>query len=283
MANRRRSGSSGWTMAVIAVAAIAAVAAYVGWRATQPNAGVQPATPSTAAASTSAAAPAATAAATAIQHPIGQAPAPASTAPLPALGDSDASVGAALYGLGGGALKGLLVPEQLVTRIVTTVDALPRRTLGSSFILPLRTPRGAFQSHETQGILTADKHNADRYAPYMGIVQHADPKALVAWYVHSYPLFQQAYRELGYPRGYFNDRLIATIDDMLAAPEPAQPPALQLVQGRYLYVDPALESLSVGRKLMLRLGAANETQLKAKLRTIRGLLTAQPPTAAPVH
>lgn len=282
MANRRKSGSSGWTMAVIAVAVIAAVAAYVGWRATQPNAGVQPAPASTVATAASSPAPATAAS---IQHPIAQAgvPASASTAPLPALDDSDGSVSSALYGLGGGELKGLLLPQQVVSRIVTTVDALPRHSLGSSFILPLRTPRGAFQSHETQGILTADKHNADRYAPYMSIVQHADPKALVAWYVHSYPLFQQAYRELGYPKGYFNDRLIVAIDDMLAAPEPAQPPALQLVQGRYLYVDPALESLSVGRKLMMRLGAANEAQLKAKLRTIRSLLTAQPPTAASAH
>ena len=171
--------------------------------------------------------------------------------------------------------------DEFVGRIVATVDALPRHSLGSSFILPLHTPRGMLRVGDTQGILTASASNAERYAPYMAIVQHADPQALVAWYVHSYPLFQQAYRELGYPKGYFNDRLIAAIDDMLAAPVPAQPPALQLVQGRYLYVDPTLESLSVGQKLMLRLGPANEAQLKLKLRAIRALLTAQSLPAAP--
>ena len=88
---------------------------------------------------------------------------------------------------------------------------------------------------------------------------------------------------MGYPRGYFNDRLIAAIDDMLAAPELARPPELQLVQGRYLYVDPALESRSVGQKLMMRLGAANEAKLKTKLRAIRTLLTAQPPAHVPAH
>lgn len=281
MTYRRKSGSSGWTLAVIAVAVIVAVAGYVGWRATQPNGGAAvPAPASTAAASAAAPAPAAS-----VQHPIAQAavPASASTAPLPALGDSDASVSAALYGLGGEGLKGLLLPQQVVGRIVATVDALPRHVLGSSFILPLQTPRGAFRAKETQGILTGDARNAERYAPYMAVVQHADPQALVAWYVHSSPLFQQAYRELGYPKGYFNDRLIAAIDDMLAAPEPKQPPALQLVQGRYLYVDPALESRSVGQKLMMRLGAADEAKLKAKLRAIRGLLTANPPSTVPVH
>jgi hypothetical protein len=271
---RRRSGSSGWVPAVIAVVIIAAVAGYVGWRATRPNGGTAPAPASTTAAAARVAQPAPAAS---IQHPIAQAavPASASTAPLPALGDSDASVSSSLYALGGGGLKGLLLPQQVVGRIVATVDALPRHALGSTFILPLQTPRGAFRASETQGILTADAHNVERYAPYMAVVQHADPQALVAWYVHSYPLFQQAYRELGYPKGYFNDRLVVAIDDMLAAPEPKQPPALQLVQGRYLYVDPALESRSVGQKLMVRLGAANEARFKAKLHAIRALLTAQ--------
>ena len=275
MTYRRKSGSTGMTVAVIAVVVIAAVAGYMGWRATQPNGGARPAPASTAAANAPAPAPAAS-----TRHPIAQAsvPAPASTAPLPALDDSDASVSSALYALGSEGLKGLLLPQQVVGRIVATVDALPRHALGSSSILPLRTPRGAFRAGETQGILTADARNAERYAPYMAIVRHADPQALVAWYVRSYPLFQQAYRELGYPKGYFNDRLIAAIDDMLAAPSPAQPPALQLENGRYSYVDPALESLSVGQKLLLRLGPANEAELKAKLRAIRGLLTARPPS-----
>jgi hypothetical protein len=283
VANRRKSGSSGWVPAVIVLAVIVAAGAWVAWRATRPNAGAGPGAgpaPASTAASTAAPAPAA-----GIQHPIAQAsvPAPASTAPLPALGDSDTSVRSALVALGGDGLKDLLLPQSVVNHIVATVDALPRHELGSSFILPLRTPRGAFRTGETQGILTADTRNAERYAPYMAIVQHADPQALVAWYVHSYPLFQQAWRELGYPKGYFNDRLIVAIDDMLAAPTPAQPPALQLEKGRYVYVDPALESLSVGQKLMLRLGPANEAELKAKLRSIRDLLTARPPSTAPAH
>lgn len=281
MTYRRKSGSSGWVPAVIVVAVIVAVGAWVAWRATQPNAGAGPASASTAATASATAPPPVAG----IQHPIAQAsvPAPASTAPLPALGDSDASVRSALVALGGDGLKDLLLPQSVVNHIVATVDALPRHELGSSFILPLHTPRGAFRVGETQGILTADARNAERYAPYMAIVQHADPQALVAWYVHSYPLFQQAWRELGYPKGYFNDRLIVAIDDMLAAPMPAQPPALQLEKGRYVYVDPALESLSVGQKLMLRVGPANETELKAKLRTIRDLLTARPPSTAPAH
>ena len=276
MAYKRKSGSSGWVPAVILVACILAAGGYMAWRGMHPNT-VSPA-PASAAAASSTVKPLAEAI---THHPIAQAevPASASTAPLPALDASDAGIGSALLALGGDRLKELLLPRQIVNRVVTTVDALPRHELGSASILPLRAPRGAFMASETQSILTADARNADRYAPYMAIMRRVDSQALVAWYVHDYPLFQQAYRELGYPRGYFNDRLIAAIDDMLAAPSPSQPPALQLVNGHYLYVDPALESLSVGQKLMLRLGPANEVEFKAKLRVIRSLLTARPLSA----
>lgn len=271
MTNKRKSGSRGWVPVAVAVAAIVAVGGYLAWRAMPPGEGAKPA-----AASAASAAPPVKPAG--ILHPIAQAAAPgaASTAALPALDNSDASVNAALLSLGGDGLKGLLLPQGIVNHIVATVDALPRHELGSASILPVRTPRGVFMVSEAQGTLAADGRNAERYASYMAVVRGTDSSALVAWYAHSYPLFQQAYRELGYPKGYFNDRLIAAIDDMLAAPQPAQPPALQLVNGRYTYADPALESLSVGQKLMLRLGPASEAELKAKLRVIRELLTAKP-------
>ncbi|MEO9078801.1 MAG: DUF3014 domain-containing protein [Rhodanobacter sp.] len=107
------------------------------------------------------------------------------------------------------------------------------------------------------------------------MVEQVDPAALVARYVHMYPLFQQAYRQLGYPKGYFNDRLIVVIDNLLAAPEPAQSPALQRSKSFYIYADPDLEALSSGQRLLLRTGPANEAKIKAKLRTIRGLLGEQ--------
>ena len=47
----------------------------------------------------------------------------------------------------------------------------------------------------------------------------ADTKQVARIYFHFYPLFQQAYENLGYPQKYFNDRLIEVIDDMLKAPE----------------------------------------------------------------
>ena len=273
--NRRVSKQTsygGWIAAIIVVLAIVAAAIYLVQRGMHPNASTN-AAPS---ASSAPAPPAPASASTAIQHPIAQAeaaPASASTAALPSLFDSDASVREALPGIAGGAdLRSILVQSQIISRVVATVDALPRQSMGSTHILPLRTPGGALQTEQSNGGTVITAANADRYRPYMLVVGKVDPHALVAWYKHNYPLFQEAYRELGYPHGYFNDRLIAAIDDMLAAPDVNQPVAVVRAGAHYHFVEPQWQSLSNGQKLMLRLGPDNEEQFKAKLRMIRQLL-----------
>jgi len=253
--------------AVVVIAAVA-VGVFLWRKATQGGAEQVP---------TAMQAPASTApahAATTMQHPIAQAaPAPASIAPLPALDASDADTADALLALAGGhAVDGLLYRDQVIRRIVATVDALPRQSVGTN-ILPVKTPKGAFAVEQADGGITLSPRNVERYAPYMRVLEGVDPKALVAWYVHHYPLFQQAYRDLGYPKGYFNDRLVAAIDDMLAAPVPEAP--VKLVQPKvfYRYADADLEARSAGQKMLMRLGADDEARVKTRLREIRALLT----------
>jgi Protein of unknown function (DUF3014) len=271
-ATRKKQASyASWILAIAVLAAIAAAGVYLVRKALKPE------TPATPATSTTSAAPIAPASsASSIQHPISQAsagPAPASTAALPALVDSDASVLDALSSLvTGGDIRSLLVPTQIISRAVATIDALPRSSIGSTNILPLRTPKGTLQTEQANGITLIGAHNADRYQPYVVVLENVDPHTLVAWYKHNYSLFQQAYRELGYPRGYFNDRLVVAIDDMLAAPDLHDPVAVMQVGSRYVFVDQQLQSLSAGQKLMIRLGPANEAQFKAKLRMIRELV-----------
>jgi hypothetical protein len=272
-----RSSAGQWLVSGVVVIVAIAVGVFIWHKATQTAGARAPAASST----TAAHGPAPAAASTAIQHPI--APAPASSAPLPALDASDNDVASALLALAGtDGLDRLLHRDQIIRRIVATVDALPRQSVGDN-ILPVRTPKGAFLVEQADGTITLSDRNAERYAPYMRVLQDVDPKALVAWYVRHYPLFQQAYRDLGYPKGYFNDRLVAAIDDMLAAPVPEGP--VQLVQPKvfYRYADPGLEARSAGQKLLMRLGPTDEAQVKSKLRVFRQLLTgpaARPATSA---
>ena len=208
----------------------------------------------------------------AILHPLEVPKAPEGG--LPTLENSDSAARRSLVDLlGGKAFAELIVPDQLVRRIVATVDNLPRPTAPRR-MMPLNQVPGAFAITKMGGERVIDESNAARYAPYVRVLESVQAPALVSAYARAYPLFQSAYEELGYPGKYFNDRLVQAIDDMLAAPEPAGP--LRVVQGRVLYEfsDPDLETRSAGQKVMLRMGAANAAKVKAKLREIRAALVA---------
>jgi hypothetical protein len=277
----KRRSRARWPFVLIVAVLVAAAAGLFLWRTAHPPGGAaEPPAGAPAAEGTSAGA----GAVPAVRHPIEQAaPAPAMSAPLPALDESDTDVTRSLLALAGDSgLDALLLHDQLIRRIVATVDALPRQGVATR-VLPVRTPKGSFLvEHDADGI-TLSPRNVQRYAPYMRVLQAVDPRTLVAWYVRHYPLFQQAYQDLGYPKGYFNDRLVAAIDDMLAAPLP--PPPLRLVQPKvfYRYADPELEARSAGQKMLLRLGPADAAQVQSRLRTLRALLTGAtlPPAPAP--
>ena len=205
-------------------------------------------------------------AAPAIQHPLET---PSTPESLPPLAQSDGTVRDALAKLlGSDTLAALLQPERIVARIVVTVDNLPRRSVPAR-MLPLKPVPGTFQA---AGGTALDARNAARYAPYVALVQALDARAAVDLYVRFYPLFQKSYAELGDPRGYFNDRVIAAIDDLLAAPDAKEPPALARPGVLYQFADPALESRSAGQKLMLRIGTGNAARVKVKLRELRAEL-----------
>jgi hypothetical protein len=193
--------------------------------------------------------------------PLAQTLDPAQAAPsLPTLEQSDSMMRDSLAGLiGGNAFAELVVPAQLVRRIVATVDNLPRSTAPTR-VMPLNAVPGAF---------TADSSNSARYAPYVRVVEALEPHALVLAYVRTYPLFQRAYEELGYPGQYFNDRLMAAIDDLLATPETDAAPELVRPRVLYEFADPDLETRSAGQKILLRIGRDNAARVKQKLWEIR--------------
>ena len=195
-------------------------------------------------------------------------------APLPKLEHSDPLVGRAIAGLvGGKAFADLVVPENLVRRIVATVDNLPRETAPRR-ALPLNAVPGAFLTRPAGTETIIDPANFARYEPYVRVLELIVPSALVHSYVRAYPLFQRAYEDLGYPGRYFNDRLLEAIDDLLLAPEVEAPP--QIIRGRVLYefADPDLETRSAGQKMLMRMGADNARRVKARLWDIRRELLA---------
>ncbi|MEJ8856725.1 DUF3014 domain-containing protein [Variovorax robiniae] len=181
--------------------------------------------------------------------------------------------------LGQQAVSSFLQVDGFTRRVVATVDNLTREQATTRMWPVQPTPqRFSVAGEGASQRISAD--NAKRYTPFVAFAEKVDTSKAVAMYVKLYPRFQQAYEELGYPKGYFNDRLVAVLDHLLQAPEPDVPPQVKLteVKGeypsaqpwtRYEFADPQYESLSAGQKMMVRMGAANEKRLKAKLAEFR--------------
>jgi len=207
---------------------------------------------------------------------------PVETPPAPERADD--SLEAALIDLlGSEAVGRFLRITGIPQRTVATVDNLTRAH-ASPKAWPVQPIPGRFLLEgEGDGQTIADANSA-RYDAFVQMLTSVDAARAVALYKKHYAVFQEAYEELGYPDAHFNDRLVAAIDSLLATPEPREPLRVQLIElpeGRervqpwahYSYVDPKLEALPAGQKMMLRIGAEHRKALKKKLHEVRSYLT----------
>jgi hypothetical protein len=228
-------------------------------------------------------------------------PAPAPAASEPAVRYPIEAVAAAASAVPGGpsdlpgtladlfghkAVTSLFLVDDFPRRIVATVDNLGRAQAPSR-LWPVHPAPGRFlvERRGAGEVISAD--NAGRYTPLVSLVETVDMQRLVAAYVRLYPQFQKAYEELGYPKRYFNDRLVEVIDVLLATPESDTLPAVHLPPIRgpvrperpwvlYEFNDPGLQSLSAGQKMLIRMGPVNARRVKAQLAELRRQIAAVP-------
>jgi len=277
---------SGISRGAVAAAAVLIVLAIGGgwywWQQRQP--GVPPVPTAVTEPAPVAAAPAPPPAASepAIQHPI-DVPAETTTQAAPALDQSDAVIAQALTALLGSKPGASMVRrDDFVRRTVVTIDNLGRAHAAPR-LWPVNPMAGKFGVLQEGGREVISQGNSVRYSAFVAFAESIDTARAAALYKQNYPLFQTAYKELGYPRAYFNDRVVAVIDQLLATPEPTGPLAVKLtdVKGevastqpwtRYEFVDPQLEALPAGSKALLRMGPDNARKLKAKLREFRAAI-----------
>jgi hypothetical protein len=227
--------------------------------------------------------------------PVAVAPAAPASAAAPAASSYPLEIPEGTAALAPGDVQPALVDllgRDAVTRFLDTAD-FPRKVVATVDNLGrAHAPTAAWPVHPTPGQFAVDTQgdattiaaaNASRYAPFVDLATRVDTKKAVDLYRRLYPLLQSSYRELGFGDRNFNDRVVQVIDLMLATPEPATPPRVQLteVKGpyaserpwvRYQYTDPALQSLASGQKILLRMGPDNERRVKQKLRELRAEL-----------
>lgn len=290
---------------VLAVAAVAvAVAAWFLWPRSVPQIGLPPpptAQAPEAPASTPAPAPAPPAAASApsVQYPIEAAPATAAEMPepLPPLGQSDDRLQRALVALlGRNPVLTWLQTDGFVGRFVATVDNLGRAHVPPR-LWPVNPIPGRFSVSGGGDDARLSLDNARRYENFVVFASSVDAARAASLYKAMYPLFQEAYEQLGYPGQHFNDRLVAVIDLLLATPQPPEPPRVVLTQvkgpvpttqpwSRYEFADATLEARPAGQKILLRLNPSQQQRLRAQLVAFRAQIAAAnpaPPAAAPAR
>ena len=164
---------------------------------------------------------------------------------------------------------GLFLLQDIIRNSVVTIDNMtgPKLPQKYSFTQP---PAGRFVVfRDAAGNEFIDPKNYDRYRTFVELAMAVDIRRIVSFYVRYYTAFQQAYRDLGYPDRYFNDRVIAVLDHLLAAPEIKVPIKLVRPKVFYQFADPDLEALSAGQKILVRIGPDNAGKVKARLKELR--------------
>lgn len=194
--------------------------------------------------------------------------------PLPPLQESDAYFEIELVELFGSGIADILVDEALIEKVVATVDALPTTQVAEK-VRPIGPLLGSFtvDGQDDSGVFTLNPASHERYDFLVNLMATADIELVTQSYRRFYPLLQEAYVNLGYPNGHFNDRVVEVIDHLLATPEVDEP--VQLVRPHVLYefADPSLESLSGGQKMLIRTGRDHGVRIKQFLEEFRDEIT----------
>ncbi|WP_421718006.1 DUF3014 domain-containing protein [Algiphilus sp.] len=206
----------------------------------------------------------------------GEEAAEAGPAPLPPLAESDEAVRADLRALTGDMpIEGRLVPRRLVQRFVVWVNSLDGQIVPVTKWPVQHVPGRPLVETRGDNRFEWLPANAERYQPYVRAFTAPDTDTMVDVYLRYYPLLQQAFAALGEEEDYFNDRLIAIIDHLLAAPPARERYLLVQPEVLYAFADPDLEALSSGQKILLRLGPEASKAVRAKLRDFRTALVAR--------
>jgi len=210
-------------------------------------------------------------------HPMAPARPPSSSdrqlVPLPPLDDSDSYFLLALVDIFGTGVEHILVNEALIDNVVATVDNLTRSHVAEK-IRPVGRLSDPFVADVTgsDGIYTLSPESYGRYDLLVNLVAKADLEFITETYRRFYPLFQESYLRLGYPYGYFNDRVVEVIDHLLVTQELTNPIRLVRPHVLYEFADAELEALSSGQKLLLRMGGEHAAEIKRVLKEFRALI-----------
>jgi hypothetical protein len=191
---------------------------------------------------------------------------------LPPLDASDALVRELALALSANPdLAAWLTTDRLIRRVTGVVVNVAE---GESPVPHVRflSPEGSFVAEQSDGGWEVAPDSYRRYDRLVGTFSSMDSRGLARLYRKLEPLFDEAYRDLGYPDGRFREPLAAAIRSLLATPVPPDRVALAPSVESYRYADPRFEQLTPAQKLLLRMGPHNVRRVQAKLRELAAAL-----------
>jgi hypothetical protein len=189
---------------------------------------------------------------------------------IPALDQSDDFVRQMLRNLSPhGKLVEWLKIKNIIRVFVAAVDNIangksPRPQLG------FLSPGQAFPVNEKGDRIYLDPKGYGRFDIITDAFVSFSSSKTVQVYQKLKPLFQEAYRELGYPQKDFHATFIQAIKRILDTPI-VEREVLLREEGKglnYVFIDDGLENMNEVQKHLLRMGPKNTQKIQQKLREI---------------
>jgi hypothetical protein len=194
-------------------------------------------------------------------------PSPEPAVKLPALDQSDDFVKQTIKGLSPhGKIADWMKIKNIIRVIVAATDNMangksPRAHLGFLFYGQV------FPVSEKGDKIYLDSKSYERYDLLADAFVSLNTGRTIQGYEKLKPLFQEAYRELGYPQKDFHSTLVRAIKRILDTPI-VEREVLLKEEGKgvnYLYVDDGLEDMNEVQKHLLRMGPKNTRKIQQKL------------------
>ena len=189
---------------------------------------------------------------------------------MPALDQSDDFVRQTMRNLSPhGKLGEWLRIKNIIRVFVAAVDNIangksPRPQFG------FLSPGQAFQVREKGSRISLDRKGYERFDILTDAIVSFSSSMTVQAYQKLRPLFQEAYRELGYPQKDFHTTFIRALKRILDAPVVEREILLE-EEGtglNYVIIDEGLEDMNEVQKHLLRMGPKNTKKIQQKVREI---------------
>ena len=190
---------------------------------------------------------------------------------LPLLAASDAMLRELVRQLSGDSTLGRLLGTRELVRNMTL--AVVQIGDGRTPAAPLATLRPSVRLDiGDRGTGSVDPANFQRWESSVRALQSIPARDAARVYVNVKPLFDEAYRELGYPEGDFDVAVVKAIKMLNATPDLTGDLVLQRREGYFEHDNPSLRSLTPVQKQLVLMGPENRRRVLSWLRQVAATL-----------